>query len=145
VSGSSNYGLIIVWDIKTKSINKTKDVHSSGVYSLAVISNELIASGSTDKTIKIWNITSDEIIKTLYGHEGAPQSLLALSDKKLATGSTMKFIIFDIETEESFSLLKDEGQLDMKSLALLPTNNRFANGFKNYIIIWSFNFDIDKF
>jgi WD40 repeat protein len=134
VSSSSSNGIITIWDIEASKIHKTKDSYSPGVYALAVISDELIAIGSNDKTIQIWNITSDAIIKIFKGHGGAPSSILALPDNKLATGSKKDFIIFDINTDQSFALLIAEDDVEVTSLALL-TDKRFASVFNKYIMI----------
>ena len=71
------------------------------------------------------------------GHQGAPTSLLALPNNNLATGSTKDFLIFDIQTENSFELLSNVDQVDINSQELLEDKKRFTSGFKNSIIIWS--------
>jgi WD40 repeat protein len=42
-------------------------VHSSYVYGLKLVSNEILASGSADSSIKLWNITSGNLIRTMKG------------------------------------------------------------------------------
>ncbi len=66
--------------------------HTNGVYSLIVLSNDLLASGSGDKTIIIWNIKSEYKMNTLIGHTDWVRSLAVLPDGYLASGSDDKTI-----------------------------------------------------
>ncbi len=63
--------------------------HSSGVWSLAVLSDDLLATGSFDSTIKIWNINIvEKTLRTLTGHNGPVEALVLLQDKgHIASGS----------------------------------------------------------
>ena len=45
---------IIIWDTKSWSSIKTLTGHTSSVYSLAVLPDGSLASGSYDETIRIW-------------------------------------------------------------------------------------------
>ena len=47
---------IKIWDTDTGSLIKTLTGHTDRVFSLAVLPNGFLASGSHDNTIKIWNI-----------------------------------------------------------------------------------------
>jgi len=61
--------------------------HTSSIFSLAVLSDRSLISGSSDKTIKIWNIKTGECIKTLEGINNRVRSLAVLHDGTLASGS----------------------------------------------------------
>jgi len=55
------------------------DVHADGVYSLAVLKKNHIASGFTDG-IKIWNFQTGELYRTLTGHTNTVSALVFLSE-----------------------------------------------------------------
>jgi WD40 repeat protein len=42
--------------------------HASGVCSVFFDRNEMLASGSWDKTIKLWNKNTGDLLRTLIGH-----------------------------------------------------------------------------
>ena len=54
--------------------------HKWGIHCLCPISNIILASGSTDETIRIWNIEDRSIISTLYGHKVAVSALCSVSE-----------------------------------------------------------------
>ena len=49
---------------------KTLNGHTDYVWSLTVLADNTLASGSVDKTIKIWDTEKGQLIKTLNGHTG---------------------------------------------------------------------------
>ena len=70
-------------EINIESINKIVTIktqtehdetlrgHTSYPWCLKIITNNILISGSYDKTIKIWNIDSGLCINTLEGHLGS--------------------------------------------------------------------------
>lgn len=56
------------------------------MYSLAVLTNGSLASGSVDLTIKIWNLNDGSLINTLVGHTSFVVSLAVLKNGNLASG-----------------------------------------------------------
>ena len=67
---SSSSQQIYIWSSITKTIKFVLNGHNSYVYGLKMISSDILASGSDDKTIKLWNITDGTLIRTLTGHTG---------------------------------------------------------------------------
>ncbi len=49
---------------------------------LKLVSSDLLASGSTDKTVILWNITTGSLYKTLTGHNGGIMFTIDTSDLK---------------------------------------------------------------
>ena len=96
---------------------------------LCVLSNEILASGSGDKTIKLWNTSNFTLLKTLNGHSKHVWSLVLLPNGYLASCSEDKTIkiwnleisddnnseqcqnTFNAETEYLFSLAVWNGHL----------------------------------
>ncbi len=65
VNGFNNY--IQVWCTKSLELLKTMRGHTETVYSLQ-IKNDLVVSGSWDKTIRIWKIQTGSCLRILIGH-----------------------------------------------------------------------------
>ena len=61
--------------------------HTDSVFSLAVLQNGDLASGSWDNTIKIWDTNTGSLKRTLVGHTGYVWSLAVLQNGDLASGS----------------------------------------------------------
>jgi WD40 repeat protein len=62
--------------------------HTDWVLSLAVLSDNTLASSYEDRTIKIWDTTSGKELKTLSDHIRCVTSLAVLPDNTLASGSS---------------------------------------------------------
>ncbi len=54
------------------------NVHPDGVYSLALLSGNQLASGYTEG-IKIWNVEGGELLRTIMGHTRTVSALVCLS------------------------------------------------------------------
>ena len=62
-SGSDN--LIIIWNITTGAQKAQLVGHSGSIYSIQLISSNILASLSNDKTIKMWSTTDWSLIQTV--------------------------------------------------------------------------------
>ena len=82
-------------NLKFIFIQVTLSGHTSYVYSLAVLPNGHLASGSDDKTIKIWNPTDGSVIRTLSGHSSEVLALAVLPNGHLASGSYLDIKIWN--------------------------------------------------
>lgn len=52
-------GQIIVWDVNYKELVYTIDAHESAIWAMIKLSDDKIATGSSDKLIKIWDILNE--------------------------------------------------------------------------------------
>jgi WD40 repeat protein len=59
---------------------------------LAVLSDNTLASGSVDKTIRIWDTVNGILLKILNGHTDYIHALAVLPNNTLASGSNDKTI-----------------------------------------------------
>ena len=66
---------------------KTLSGHGNEVYSVAFDSNDILASGSEDRTIKLWNKNTGDLLRTLSGHGYHVWSVAFDSNDILASGS----------------------------------------------------------
>lgn len=55
--------------LNIKIIDKVNTNHNKYINCLLVINNDLLATGSKDKTIKLWKTKNYELITTLNGHK----------------------------------------------------------------------------
>lgn len=84
--------------------------HDQKVYSVAFDRNDLLASGSGDRTIKLWNSTTGELVRILTSH-GVVYSVAfgeiwqASLTSTLASGSYMNISLWDTSTGELFRIL----------------------------------------
>jgi WD40 repeat protein len=118
-----------------KKPTKTFKGHTDVVCSLAVVKNDILASGSYDKTIRIWK--NDITIKILTEHTESVYCLAVLPNLLLASGSGDKTIrIWNITNETSLKILY--GHTDaICSLVLLQNGTSLASGSAdNTIRIW---------
>jgi len=63
-SGSTN-GSIHVWDIQTATQIKTIDQNEMAIFSLLLLTNDLLAAGLNTGKIQIWNWTNESLTNTL--------------------------------------------------------------------------------
>ncbi len=78
---------IKIWDTEKKECIATLYGHDNSIWSLVVLQNGYIVSGSQDKTMKIWNVEKKEAITTLSGHNHWIQSLTVLQNDYSVSGS----------------------------------------------------------
>ena len=62
------------------------------MWSLCVLENGDLVSGSEDKTIKLWNPIDGSLKKTINGHTGAVGTLVAHRNGSFISSSTDKTI-----------------------------------------------------
>ena len=88
---------------------KTLRGHKGTVKSVAFLQNSnLLAAGSSDKTIKIWNIDTGQCIQTLTGHENSVYSVaFPQNSNLLASGSSDGTIKIWEEEEEKYNELEN--------------------------------------
>lgn len=83
---------ILVFESKSsKKLGKLSG-HEDFVYSLECLTDEILASGSADCSIKIWNFRSMNLLFTLSNHSDIVTCLLKLDNSRLASGSKDKSV-----------------------------------------------------
>lgn len=118
-----------------KCLHTLKD-HSDVVNSVAISPNQnIIASGSLDKTIKLWNFYTGELIHTFTGHSSAVIDVAFSPDgKTLASASNHEFFdgsikLWDVANKQfKQSLGNTLVALRTSCLAFSPDEQTLANG-----------------
>ncbi len=161
LASGSNDKSVRLWNLETGKEIRTITGHSSWVRSVAISqfsassgnyndSNilNILASGSTDKTIKVWNLSTGKLIHTLKGHTQSVTSVAMSpgvkgSDPILISGSADRSIkIWNLSTGELVRNLEGHTQ-SITSLAINPVNRlsnnkTFASGSTDRTIkIWN--------
>lgn len=117
---------------------KTLKEHTEEVNTIALSPDAtILASGSSDNTIKLWNLDKSEVIQTLKGHSDYVWAVALSPDGKiLASGSRDKTIrLWDIETGKQLATL-GEASVPVTSLAISSDGKILASGHSNTIKLW---------
>ncbi|CAF0921280.1 unnamed protein product [Brachionus calyciflorus] len=136
---ASTYGNdIYIWDHNSNIEKFHLYGHSDKVQSLAVLSNDVLASGSSDRIIRLWNTKYGVWLNSLIGHTSDVFSLIVLENGYLASGSADKTIkIWNVNTGVMVKNILTNHQNILFSIVLLP-NGRIASGSAdNSIKIWN--------
>jgi WD40 repeat protein len=77
-----------IWDLTTYTNKFILRGHTNNVFGLKLVSSDMLASGSEDKTVKLWNITDGTLIRTFSNHTGAIYwSVDMLNEQIVVSGS----------------------------------------------------------
>ena len=109
--------------------------HTGSVNSLELVSG-MLASGSSDATIRLWNLANRACTRVLSGHWMSVNSITSDGREQLASGSDDHTIkIWNVETGKEIQKL--EGQKDwIRSLLVLPNGDLVSGSFYKTIKIW---------
>lgn len=90
--------ILYVFLKKSILIKCVKIGHTDTISSICQISNDIIASGSYDSTIKIWRWSSGKCEKTLKQHHFAILTICTIDENTIASGSDdCSIMIWDIK------------------------------------------------
>jgi len=88
----------MIWDWKNKERVKQLEGHSNYIYKIIKISSILIASCSSDNSIKIWNFNLGTLEKSLDEHTKPVRTIDILNDNILISGGNDSIVkMWDIK------------------------------------------------
>lgn len=133
-SGSSIY----IWTPSSSTYKYVLNGHFHTIYSLVVLPNGYLASGSADYSIRIWEPVGGSVVKILNGHTNYVRSLIVLENGDLASGSDDRQIrIWSVNLGFTIKTITTDHSNYISALSLLP-NGRIASGSRDYNIkIWN--------
>lgn len=132
--------MIKIWDTETGFLITTLDDHKTSVVCLVVLlTSNLLASGSSDKTIKLWDLYTYELKSTLTGHTSGVNTLQAMPNGLLASGSWDSTIkIWDVANNESaVQTLQSDQIYAIRSLTALRNGCLVSGSYDFSIYVWN--------
>ena len=109
--------------------------HTKIITSLVLLTENKLASGSEDKTIKLWDIKSRQCLSTITGNYESIQSLLKIDDNTLAAGSHDTIRVFNTDNKkELYSLIGHEKSVC--TMIKLSDDKIVSGSYDNLIKIW---------
>lgn len=135
-----NLNLIkITFDLRNNHLYQTNILHGhlDSIFTLERLDDNMIASGSNDKTIKIWNIKNANCIQELLSHCNSVLALKYLHNGILASGSGDKTIkLWNLNEYQCTNTLIGHNS-EVYSLAILQNGNLASGSGDKTIKIWN--------
>ena len=124
-----------IWNLTSYTNKFILNGNSGEIYGLKVVSLNILASSSSDSTVKLWDITNGQLIRTLTGHTNSIYwSVDLFSYQTIISGSydqTLK--LWDIETGQVLNTIYT--YLSINSLVVLNPSKFLLNSYMSYSFI----------
>ncbi len=112
---------VTVWDVSARQIAASFSGHTNDVRSIAFSPDgNILASGSSDGTIKLWDMQARQEITTLKGHAVGTVAFSADGKRLVSSGSDKAVKIWDVATRQELCTLT----VGSEALAAFSPDNR---------------------
>lgn len=115
VNSNHNLYLIYVWNVVTGKCSHNLKGHTDRVTSVVCLRDDLIVSGSEDKTIRIWDLTrpkGDECIRILKKHTRAITALCTISNPIGNSSGNLDDLIISYSKDGNFRIWDTSKSID---------------------------------
>jgi WD40 repeat protein len=132
---------INIYNINDGNLVSSLKGHSSWVYDLVQLSNELLASsGSWDGTVRIWNLTTNTCKFNLTGHTFSVRGLKQITPSILASGSIDTTIkLWDLTSGQLIRTLTGHTNYIQWSVDLLNSQSLVSGSGDQSIKLWNWS------
>jgi len=133
-------GDINIYNINDGNLVSSLKVQTYYVYDLVQISADLLASSSSDKTVRIWNLTTNTCKFILTGHTYGVIGLKQITPSILASGSMDKTIkLWNIATGQLIRTLTGHTDWVYCSVNLLNSQILVSGSLDQTIKLWNWS------
>jgi WD40 repeat protein len=139
-SSNSNVTNALQEALNLKSEQNRLEGHDNNVNSISFSpDNKILATGSSDKTIKLWDVVTGREIRTLQGHNNVVKSVSFSPDRKtLASGSDDKTIkIWDVNTGKEIRTLQGHNSVVMSVSFSQDSKTLAVGSADNTVTLWN--------
>ena len=126
---------IKIWNIDSGECIKTLLGHTKFVTCTEILSEEKLASASTDKSIRIWSTKSGECLKIFQSETEWAWCLQRLSDRRLLAGQERTIKLFNIKEGECILTLNVSSKV--LCIAILSNDKIICGHFDGFISVWN--------
>ncbi len=134
------YGDIKIYNIDDGNLVSSLKGHTSPVWDLVQISDNLLASSSRDETVRIWNLTTNTCKLILTGHTNSVYGLKLITPNILASGSSDNTIkLWDIATGQLIRTLTGHTNRINWSVDLLNSQTLVSGSQDGTIKLWNWS------
>jgi len=136
-SGSSNN--LQIYNYITGVLVRSLNGHSSHVYSIEMLSEQFMASGSKDQKVIIWDLFSYSIKYNFTGHANQVKCVKRLSSNLMASGGYNGLIIVWnwLNGEQIFNLTGHTNILELNSLDLFDDQTLISGSWDRTVKFWN--------
>ncbi len=128
-----------IYNYETGFLIQTLSGHNQTVFSLEMLSEQFMASGSNDKRMIIWDLSSYSIKYNLTGHNSGVYCIKRLSSNLIASGDLLgKIIVWNWLTgERIFSLIGHTKSFELNSLDLYDDQTLISGSNDRTVKFWN--------
>ncbi len=133
-------GDINIYNINDGNLVSSLKGHTDSVNDLVQISEDLLASSSSDQTVRIWNLTTNTCKFILTGHTGEVTGIKQITPNILASGSgdaTIK--LWDTSSGQLIRTLTGHTYIIRNSVDLLNSQILVSGSWDQTIKLWNWS------